>query len=157
MYFVYIMTNRSTTLYIGVTNSLVRRVREHKTRTGSEFTTKYKLDRLVYFERFEDVHNAIEREVYQGLAANQENRPNRVNESFLEGLERGVVRAPSIPAAQRLSLRSSRNGKGRGVSAPPPSESNYAAGIIFCIRSFICSGDTSSTCVATPHRWPNGS
>jgi len=62
MYFVYIMTNRSMTLYIGVTNNLVRRVREHKTGIGSAFTTKYKLDRLVYFERFEDVHNAIQRE-----------------------------------------------------------------------------------------------
>ncbi len=61
-YFVYIMTNRSKTLYTGVTNCLVRRVREHKLGTGSEFTTKYKLDRLVYFERFEDVHRAIERE-----------------------------------------------------------------------------------------------
>src|SRR5271167_1474562 len=62
MYFVYIMTNRSKTLYTGVTNNLMRRVRERKTGTGSEFTTKYKLNRLVYFERFEDVHNAIERE-----------------------------------------------------------------------------------------------
>ena len=62
MYFVYIMTNRSRTLYIGVTNNLVRRVREHKTGIGSGFTAKYKLDRLVYFERFKDVRNAIERE-----------------------------------------------------------------------------------------------
>ncbi len=61
MYFVYIMTNRSRTLYVGVTNNLVRRAREHKT-GGAGFTAKYKLDRLVYFERFEDVHNAIERE-----------------------------------------------------------------------------------------------
>lgn len=61
-YFVYIMTNRSKTLYTGVTDNLMRRVREHKLGTGSTFTTKYKLDRLVYFERFEDVHNAIERE-----------------------------------------------------------------------------------------------
>jgi putative endonuclease len=62
MYFVYIMTNRSKTLYVGVTNNLIRRVREHKTGIGLGFTAKYKLDRLVYFERFEDVHNAIERE-----------------------------------------------------------------------------------------------
>jgi putative endonuclease len=61
-YFVYIMTNRSKTLYTGVTNNLVRRVREHKAGTGSRFAAKYKLDRLVYFERFEDIHNAIERE-----------------------------------------------------------------------------------------------
>ncbi len=62
MYFVYIMTNRSKTLYTGVTNNLMRRVREHKEGTASQFTKKYKLDRLVYFERFEDIHNAIERE-----------------------------------------------------------------------------------------------
>jgi putative endonuclease len=62
MYFIYIMTNRSKTLYIGVTNNLMRRVREHKTGEGSGFTAKYKLDRLVYYERFEDIRNAIERE-----------------------------------------------------------------------------------------------
>ena len=62
IYFVYIMTNRSKTLYTGVTNSLIRRVREHKLGIGSGFAAKYKLDRLVYFERFEDVHRAIGRE-----------------------------------------------------------------------------------------------
>jgi len=61
-YFVYIMSNRSKTLYAGVTNSLIRRVREHKMGTGSCFAAKYRLDRLVYFERFEDIRNAIERE-----------------------------------------------------------------------------------------------
>jgi putative endonuclease len=47
------MTNRSKTLYTGLTK---------KESHGSGFTTKYKLDRLVYFERFEDVRNTIERE-----------------------------------------------------------------------------------------------
>lgn len=61
-YFVYIMSNRSKTLYTGVTNSLHRRVRQHKEATGSEFTVRYKLDRLVYFERFDDMHRAIGRE-----------------------------------------------------------------------------------------------
>jgi putative endonuclease len=56
------MTNRSKTLYTGVTGNLLRRVREHKMGIGSHFAAKYKLDRLVYFERFEDVRNAIERE-----------------------------------------------------------------------------------------------
>ena len=61
--YVYIMASgRNGTLYTGVTNSLIRRVREHKLGIGSGFATKYKLDRLVYFERFEDVHTAIERE-----------------------------------------------------------------------------------------------
>ena len=63
MYFVYIVTNRSKTLYIGITNNLVRRVREHKTGAGPGFTAKYKLDRLAYFERFEDVHNEREKRI----------------------------------------------------------------------------------------------
>jgi putative endonuclease len=61
-FFVYIMSNRSKTLYTGVTNSLMRRVWEHKQGVGSEFCKHYKLDRLVYFERFQYVDNAITRE-----------------------------------------------------------------------------------------------
>src|SRR5579864_220614 len=60
--FVYIMSNRSKTLYTGITGNLIQRVRRHILGIASRFTTKYRLDRLVYFERFEDVHNAIERE-----------------------------------------------------------------------------------------------
>ena len=56
------MSNRSKTLYTGVTNNPARRVWEHKAGTGSEFCTKYKLDRLVYYERFIDVRRAIARE-----------------------------------------------------------------------------------------------
>ncbi len=61
-FFVYIMINRSKTLYTGVTNNLVRRVWHHKHRVGSEFCAHYKLDRLVYFEEFQYVDNAIGRE-----------------------------------------------------------------------------------------------
>ena len=61
-FFVYIMSNRSKTLYTGVTNNLSRRVWEHKRGTGSEFCKHYKLDRLVYAERFRYVNNAIARE-----------------------------------------------------------------------------------------------
>jgi putative endonuclease len=61
-YYVYIMTNRSKTLHTGVTNSLERRVWEHKLGEGSEFAAKYKVDRLVYFERFDDIRKAIARE-----------------------------------------------------------------------------------------------
>ena len=56
------MTNHSKTLYAGVSNTLVRRVREHKLGIGSSFAAKYKLDRLAYFERFDDIRTAIERE-----------------------------------------------------------------------------------------------
>lgn len=61
-YFVYVMTNRSKTLYTGITGNLIQRVRLHKAGVGSRFTSKYRLDRLVYFEGYEDVHKAIERE-----------------------------------------------------------------------------------------------
>ena len=62
IYFVYIVTNHSKTLYTGITGDLLRRVREHKLGIASRFTAKYHIDRLVYFERFQDVHDAIERE-----------------------------------------------------------------------------------------------
>jgi putative endonuclease len=60
--YVYIMTNRSRTLYIGMTNDLKRRVFDHKQGTGSEFTSKYKITQLVYYESTNDVHVAIARE-----------------------------------------------------------------------------------------------
>ena len=61
-YFVYIMTNRSRTLYVGTTNDLTRRMQEHKEGRGSAFTSKYHLDQLVYFESGHDVYAAIARE-----------------------------------------------------------------------------------------------
>jgi len=61
-YYIYIMTNRTHTLYVGVTNDLYRRVDEHRSGTNPGFTTKYKINRLVYFEHFEDISDAIARE-----------------------------------------------------------------------------------------------
>ena len=62
-YWVYILTNHPHgTLYIGVTNSLERRVWQHKTGMQEGFAKRYGLKRLVYFEVFRDVGNAIERE-----------------------------------------------------------------------------------------------
>ena len=62
-YCVYIMTNRNhTVLYTGVTNNLQRRVLEHKENRGSEFTKKYKVHELVYFEVTNDINAAIFRE-----------------------------------------------------------------------------------------------
>ncbi len=61
--FVYIMTNKNrTTLYIGVTNSIETRVQQHKSGTGSVFTSKYKLTVLLYYERILGFKNAIARE-----------------------------------------------------------------------------------------------
>ena len=61
-YYVYIMTNNSGTLYMGVTNNLERRVAEHKQGATVGFTRKYKMTRLVYYEATADIRFAIERE-----------------------------------------------------------------------------------------------
>ncbi len=61
-YYVYVMTNRSGTLYTGVTGDLERRVYQHKHGVGSKFTAKYRIDRLLHFETFSDVRDAIDRE-----------------------------------------------------------------------------------------------
>lgn len=57
------MTNKiNTVLYIGVTNNLIKRVYEHKNKFAPGFTEKYNVNKLVYFEIFEDPENAIKRE-----------------------------------------------------------------------------------------------
>jgi len=62
-YWVYIMTSSSlSTMYIGVTNDLGRRVVEHRIGVGSEFVKKYKITKLVYAEEFELIEEAITRE-----------------------------------------------------------------------------------------------
>ena len=62
-YYVYILTNRKNgTLYIGMTNSLERRIFEHKHKLIEGFTLKYSLDKLVYFEQYQNVSDAILRE-----------------------------------------------------------------------------------------------
>ncbi len=62
-YYVYILTNKNnSTLYIGVTNNIVRRLYEHKNKLVKGFTEKYNLNKLVYFESTTDVEYAINRE-----------------------------------------------------------------------------------------------
>ncbi len=61
--FIYIISNKNlTTFYVGVTNDLERRVKEHKAGIGSEFTSKYNLTYLVYYEVISDIKTAIKRE-----------------------------------------------------------------------------------------------
>jgi putative endonuclease len=61
-YYVYIMTNKSLTLYTGVTNNLERRVFEHKHHLVDGFTKKYNINKLVYYEETDDISEAIARE-----------------------------------------------------------------------------------------------
>ena len=62
-YYVYILANKKDgTIYIGVTNSLIRRIDEHKKGRYKCFTEKYKVNKLVYFEIFGDIRQALYRE-----------------------------------------------------------------------------------------------
>jgi putative endonuclease len=62
-YYVYILTNEANTVfYTGVTNDIIRRIVEHKIKIHNGFSSKYNVTKLVYYEHFTDVHNAIERE-----------------------------------------------------------------------------------------------
>jgi putative endonuclease len=62
-YWVYILCSECNgTLYVGVTNNLVRRVYEHKQKLIDGFTKKYNINKLVHAEEFNDVHEAIYRE-----------------------------------------------------------------------------------------------
>jgi len=62
-YFVYVLASRiGGTLYVGVTNDLIRRVQEHRAGLVQGFTRKHHVDRLVYFEDYGDIRDAIGRE-----------------------------------------------------------------------------------------------
>lgn len=62
-YYVYILTNfHRTVLYIGVTNDLRRRLKQHEAKKNEGFTADYNVNILVYFEKYKDIRNAIKRE-----------------------------------------------------------------------------------------------
>ena len=67
-YYVYIMTNRSRTLYTGVTNNLARRVWEHKNHLVPGFTSHYRIGRLVHYPPGKG---------NQGMVTSERNRPGR--------------------------------------------------------------------------------
>ncbi len=63
--YIYILTNKNnTTLYVGVTSNLAKRIWEHKNHVVDGFSKKYKLDKLVYYEVIENIETAILREKY---------------------------------------------------------------------------------------------
>ncbi len=81
-YCVYIMTNaHNTVLYTGVTNDLQRRVLEHRSGKGSEFTRKYNITRLVYVETGDDINLAIlrEKQIKAGSRKKKMDLINRMN------------------------------------------------------------------------------
>ena len=80
--YVYFMTNKNnTTLYVGVTGHLIKRVFEHKNGTYKGFTTKYNCNKLVYFEEFTSINEAIvrEKQIKKGNRKRKEDLINREN------------------------------------------------------------------------------
>ena len=76
------MTNKAkTVLYIGITNNLVKRVYEHRNKLCEGFTSKYNTTKLVYFEQFIDIRDAITREkqLKAGSRAKKEALINTIN------------------------------------------------------------------------------
>lgn len=61
-YYVYILGNNRGTIYTGVTNDIMRRIEEHKSKELKGFTQKYQINRLLYVEEFSNVYDALEAE-----------------------------------------------------------------------------------------------
>lgn len=79
-YCVYIMTNwKHTVLYTGVTNDLARRVLEHKNKSGSKFTSRYNLEKLVFVEVTDQIQEALAREK-QIKAGSRQRKIDLINE-----------------------------------------------------------------------------
>jgi len=79
-YCVYILTDKNhTVLYTGVTNNLLRRMMEHRSKEGSKFVAKYNVDKLVYFECGNNVDEAIFRE-QQIKAGSRQKKLDLINE-----------------------------------------------------------------------------
>ena len=73
------MTNKNNTvIYVGVTSDLLKRVYQHKTKAYKGFTYKYNCDKLIYFEEFDDIIQAIEREK-QIKAGNRKRKEELIN------------------------------------------------------------------------------
>ena len=84
-YFIYILTNKgNTVLYTGITNDIERRVFEHKEKSIKGFTEKYSVNKLVYYEIYEEVHMALAREkqIKGGSRKDKINLVNRKNKEW---------------------------------------------------------------------------
>ena len=100
MYFIYILTNTNrTVLYVGVTNDLCRRIYEHKNhRIKNSFTERYNLEYCIYFEEYNDINIAInrEKEIKKWNRKKKEELINKVNpERKVLVTELGFIRNPT--------------------------------------------------------------
>ena len=82
-YYVYILSNKTdSTIYVGVTNDLIRRIYEHKNKLIDGFTKRYTVDKLVYFEVFDSIEEAIKREK-QLKAGSRQKKNDLINQNNL--------------------------------------------------------------------------
>jgi putative endonuclease len=93
-YYVYIMTNKSNhVLYTGVTNNIARRVWEHKTKIVHGFTSRYNVDKLVYYEACDDPYAAIgrEKQIKGGSRQKKLDLVNHVNAEWKDLYQDGEI------------------------------------------------------------------
>ena len=97
-YYVYMMTNKSdNVLYTGVTNDLERRDYEHKNGSFPGFTSRYKVTKLVYFEQYADIKEAIAREKQiKGWTRKKKNDLVATMNPFWKDLSQELFRDPSL-------------------------------------------------------------
>ena len=85
--YIYFMTNKNNTvIYIGVTSDLLKRIYQHKIKNDKGFTAKYNCNKLVYFEEFNDIRQAIAREK-QLKAGNRNYKESLINNENPEWLD----------------------------------------------------------------------
>ena len=95
IYYIYFLANKNNTvLYIGVTNDLVRRCYEHKSKLNKGFTEKYSVDKLVYYEVFNFIEDAINREKQlKGYSRLKKDKLiDRVNPERNELYNKGIIK-----------------------------------------------------------------
>ncbi len=102
------MTNKHRTLYTGVTNNLERRVYEHKNKLIKGFTSKYNVDRLIYFETFHEITDALAREkqIKGWIRQKKDALIATLNPSLKDLSEEWFNREISVQPSRDSSLRS---------------------------------------------------
>ena len=93
MYYVYLLTNKTdSVMYVGMTNDIVRRMWEHKSETIDGFTKRYHVHKLVYFEEYSEVNDAISREKkIKGMTREKKNSLVKINNPEFNDLSESLI------------------------------------------------------------------
>jgi putative endonuclease len=120
-YYVYILTSDSGTLYTGVTNSIYRRVLEHRNKETPGFTSKYNVTRLVYYQSFTNVHAAIrrEKEIKNWTRKKKIALIESLNPKWLDLAQGWGELLPKMPWQVRDPLANQRRGDSSGPKSGP--------------------------------------